>query len=1201
MEKLKQVLAQEDTVLFIGSGISIWSGLPSWSGMIEELALFVESAGAKADLVRAEAQKGDLLQAASYGFDKLTKQQIGEFIRVACRYGVAKPHEIHRKIVSLGPRCFVTTNYDDLIEESLRKWQPERFFRPPVTNRHLTETAEIVHARAIDFIFKPHGDAADSESIILTREQYRRLLPLGERQAALESLKMLLTSRPVVYLGFGLRDPDFIYVRDLLANTYKGGTRDHYAIMADVSDAESDYWRRNYGIHLISYATTERLDKTKDHTALLTLLDTLLEKATASPVTDGFDPNAPDVVLALARHGAGLARTPKINPEFKIRVHRESEKRSAFGIYGHPDRFTHCPVDEFLDNGPERALLIGLPGAGKTYSLRQAAARLAEKLHEVCLSEPFDEKGVIVPILADFKLYRGNLRELVSQMLPRSLPFEEVTRHFKVKVFLDSFNEMPRDYLESGSYESDFAKFTTSIGDASLLISSRTSDGLHKLGLPAYHLDQLDEEAVAAELQRMGIEIGGRFSLEVLSLLQRPFYFHYITSGAVRLPMEAHPRDFYQAFFENLRKAFITRFSGQFDIEKALSLAAYDALNRGEEAFSLSELLRILKTSAETVGLAHIDVRDVANWLVSSSVLIPHTGGRIAFVHQSVTEYLAATELARRYQASPNILKEKLSLTRWDQALFLTLSLLPSAQAEVFLQDVIKADFALALNAAKYLETGRDEIVSKLLCEIPERIGAEKSYDYKVERAVEYGLPLTDTQEPYLRTLIKCGDTLGAAAVSRLVTLKGAEVKDELLQLFVDHRGDFNFCRRMGETLRPFATDEDAKKIAAWADSIQEKVTPDSHDDDTGGFTSGAAEFLNGLDLSVIRREFFPRDESVEIPKIRALILCNILQDHHSTAALDFAGELLLRGVKGAAVAIYFISKFGKADFHLSWASFTSAHIDRLEPILDDSDESWKLLALKCLCARRPDLAEVVKHRASKKSGIEKASLLYCVSPADLTPVFQALGELIQMSDEERREQPIQILKYIALDWTGKEELFVQLLRLRDMQLASALIGGVIPPSLPTLGNLKVGPIDWWLEWMSAVPTSNTGYWFVNQLGGLFANHLNHAVQDKFVAEFNKSGSKFRWLLLQFVLPYRSDLTTEAFSEDAISFLLADLSRKASVPLLQGHLLGRTATEQFVTERLLPLLPGAKQPLLKNLHSVLEQAGSRHGRRYLLE
>ena len=119
MEILKKILAQEDTVLFIGSGISVWSGLPSWASMIEELARYVESAGANADLVRTEAQKGDLLQAASYGFDKLTKQQIGEFIRAACHYGVAKPHEIHHKVISLGPRCFITTNYDNLIEESL--------------------------------------------------------------------------------------------------------------------------------------------------------------------------------------------------------------------------------------------------------------------------------------------------------------------------------------------------------------------------------------------------------------------------------------------------------------------------------------------------------------------------------------------------------------------------------------------------------------------------------------------------------------------------------------------------------------------------------------------------------------------------------------------------------------------------------------------------------------------------------------------------------------------------------------------------------------------------------------------------------------------------------------------------------------------------------------------------------------------------
>lgn len=1203
MEKLKQVLRQEDTVLFIGSGISMWSGLPSWAGMIEELAAFVESAGAKADLVRAEAQRGDLLQAASYAFDKLTKQQIGEFMRGVCRYGIAKPHEIHQKIVSLGPRCFVTTNYDNLLEASLRIWQPDCFYRAPVTNRHLTETAEIVHARAIDFIFKPHGDAGDSESIILTREQYRQLLPQGERQAALESLKMLLASRPVVYFGFGLRDPDFIYVRDLLANTYKGGTRDHYAIMADVSDAESDYWRRNYGIHLISYPTSERSDKTKDHTALLELLDTLLKTEIPLPITPGFDPCSPDVVLALARHAAGLARSPKLTPEFQIRVHAEPGKRRGNGLYYRLDTFDHYSVGKFLSDGPERALLIGSPGAGKTYSLRQAAAGLAEKLHEACLSERFDEENVVVPILVDLKLYRGNLTELVSQTLPKTLPLDEVIERFKVKIFLDSFNEMPREYWESSHYESDFAEFVNMIGDSSLVISSRTRDGLTKLAMPVYCLDQIDETSVRAELQRLGIELEGRFKREVRQMLQKPFYFQYVTSGMVRLPKEAHPRDFYQVFFDNLCKAFATRFNGKFKIEKTLSLAAYNALNRGEEAFPLSELLRTLKTSAETVGLTNIDLGDIVNWLISSSILIPYRGGRVAFVHQSMTEYLAATELAWRYQEDPYILKEKLSLTRWDQALFLTLSLLPPTKAQVFLQDVIKADFALALNAVKYLEIGREEIVSKLLSEIPKQILTRRSTDFKIESALKFGFPLSEVHEPHLRTLIKCGSSLGAAAVSRLVALKGAEVKDELLQLLVDHSGDFNLCcNGIGRALRPFATKEDVKKIAAWADSIQSNVTPDSDDDETGGFTSGAAEFLASLDLSVIRREFLPRDKSVEITEIRGRILCNILDDRHSTAALDLAGELLLRGVKGAAFAIHRISEFAEPDSELSWASFTAGHVNHLEAIIVDSGESWGLHALKFLCAARPDLAEVVKQSALKKSGIEKAALLYCLSPAEFTPVFQALGELIKMSDEERRKQPIRILKQIDFDWTGKEDLFVRILRLRDMQLASALFGGSSPPRITNLGNLEIGPVDWWLEWMMEIleaDSTGTGYWFSDQLAGLFTMHLNKEAQDKFVAEFNKSGSKFRRLLLHFVLPHRSNITTEVFNEDAISFLLADLSREGSVFYFRGHLLGNTATEQFVNERLLPLLPGAKQPLRKNLHEVLRQAGSRHGKRYI--
>ncbi|WP_440217177.1 SIR2 family protein [Chromobacterium piscinae] len=1199
-----QVLAQEDTVIFIGSGVSLWAGLPTWGGMIEELAKFVEFNGGKADLIRSEARRGDLLQAASYGFDKLTKQQIGEFIRAACQYGRAKPHAIHEKIVSLGPRCFVTTNYDDLIEQSLRKWQPDRFYKPPITNRHLTETAEIIHARAIDFIFKPHGDAGDSESIILTREQYRQLLPQGERQSALESVKMILASRPVVYFGFGLRDPDFIYVRDLLANTYKGGTRDHYAIMADVSDAEIDYWRRHYGIHLVGYATTENPDKSRNHSELLTLLDTLLARRSAAVAPPAFDPKSPEVLLSLARHASALARMPKLTPEFSIRVH--SVRGKIDEIWPALDRFDHSPVDSFLASGPERVVLIGLPGAGKTYALRRAAARLAECLNEFCLAETFDISAAVVPVFVDLKLYRGNLSQLVSQTLPISLPLHELVRAFKVKFFLDSFNEMPREFWESGSYESDFQSFIKSFHQASVVIGSRTSDGLAKLDMPAYCLDQIDERDVTTELQRLGINIGGRFGKETRWLLQRPFYFQYVASGAITLPSEAHPRDFYACLFESTNNAFASRFGIKMNLEVPLATVAYESLNRGEEAFPIAELIDTLKTAVDSAGIVDPQPQDIVNWLVSKSVLLPYSGSRIAFVHQSVTEYLAASELAKRYLSDPQLLREKLTLTRWDQALFLTLSLLPSEHADLFLRDVIKADFTLALNAVKYLETGRDEIISSLLSEVPKYSHPETQHTWNIQAAIQFGLPITEVHELELRAILECGGSLGGAAVIRLVELRGEQIKDEILRLLFEKRSDFNFCvNGVGHALEPFASQQDASIIAAWADIIQSEISSDGHeDDDVTGFISGASEILSSLDLSVVRDALLPSEDGSAIPAIRASILCDVIRNHDSTDALNLAAELLLRGVSEACVAIYFLGKYHKNLSQLSWESFSEEHVRCFHDILETEGSSWALGVLKLLCGARDDLAELVEQIASHKLGIAKVAFHYCVSPTDLVPVFDALRKFTELSEEERNREPLHLLRQISLDWSGKGDLFVELLKARDRNLTQALMGGSLSVRPTNLGTIEIGMIEWWLDWMLEVVQDrcyDDSFWFAHQLGTLFANQLSQEKKNLFFDEFNKSNSIYRQLLLHFILPHFQESTTDFFNEDTISFIFADLNREGATKGFGRHLLGNAATERFVTERILPLLREAQPPLEGNLRVILSQAGSRHGRRYIVE
>src|SRR5262249_1508612 len=150
-----------------------------------------------------------------------------------------------------------------------------------------------------------------------------------EWQAALESLKTLLTSRPIVYLGFSLRDIDFLHLRDTIANTYKGGIRDHYAVMADVSREETEHWREHYGIPIGSYQTIEGRAGSRDHTPLLALLDSLKPRDARPAQELGFKPRSPQVVLALARYATALTLAKKANPEFQVRVTYDPGTRHA--------------------------------------------------------------------------------------------------------------------------------------------------------------------------------------------------------------------------------------------------------------------------------------------------------------------------------------------------------------------------------------------------------------------------------------------------------------------------------------------------------------------------------------------------------------------------------------------------------------------------------------------------------------------------------------------------------------------------------------------------------------------------------------------------------------------------------------------------------------------------------------------------------
>ncbi|QWV03967.1 SIR2 family protein [Pseudoalteromonas shioyasakiensis] len=1040
MDILKDVLKQDDTVLFIGSGISMWSGLPSWESMISQLCEFIEKNGRCASLVRSEAQGGDLLQAASYGFEQLTNLQVGEFIRASCKYGVAKPSIIHEKIVSLGPTSFVTTNYDNLLEESVRTWLPDKFFRPPVTNRHLTETAGIAHARSRDFIFKPHGDAGDTESIILTREQYRMLLPGGERNAALETVKLLLASRPLVYIGFGLRDPDFLYLRDLLANTYKGGVRDHYALMADVTENEVSYWRNNYGIHLVNYHTYEDENGKRSHQNLLTLLEQLQEcteaECSKGQTTELSQPFSPQNILSLARHAGRLLSFPLVNPELKIKA-----KLSQSGIDGEqPNKlnkysaFTEYSIDKVLGkDGPHKAIVTGLPGSGKSYSMKKSASVLAASLNSACLAEVFCPEDIIVPIYVDLKLYEGDIKDLVSKSLASSLSFDELDNRFKVRIFLDSFNEIPRNFIESGDYEKDIFNFIDNLNNSDVIIGSRTNEGLLKLNFPMYYLEDIDYSYVASEVESKGVSFDNRFKNEIISMLQKPFFFNLFVNGKVKLPEIFNPIDLYDSYFENIENAFSKNYGFHLDLRVCLSGVAYEALNNGLEAQPLQVLLHFLKNQLRKQDRSDVSETEIANWLVSIDLLIPYVNNKVAFFHQSITEYLAATELSRKYQNTPDVLTEILSHTRWDQALFFTLPLLSDEQSESFLEQVMEIDLCLAIKASKYIETGRSEIVKKLLGRIVSRYKVERYKFETIDRVMISSLIVDISHTDLLFEISEFNNSIGGAAIFLLDSIKGEELKDYFFELIYTHRHDYNFIANgVSIILKKYITKEDINKIQALINKVGSSETGEIKGDSLVAFVSGVSNLLSSIDLAVVKEILFNSKKN-NFPKLNGLILSNLLCEERSNEGLEFAVELLNYDFK-ASLSLYFICAFADEKC-LDFSIFKEEQLEKLIYYTLE-DESWAIRTIQIICANNSNFKSlVVKMIDTVENSYIKVALQSIISN-EPSLIIETMKGLSNEKTETLNSKPLHLFEEVEVDWAGHESDILEILSFGRVEIS---------------------------------------------------------------------------------------------------------------------------------------------------------------------
>ncbi len=197
-------------LLWVGAGMSVAAGYPTTDGLVRELcAAMPDVAGCTA---RPFTEVVDLYKS------RMGEQALAHFLN--CQIGVTRqPVAIHKYIADLASQEHLsgvyTTNYDDLIERSLRNEGVDVLTQPGEENLGLP----LSHpGRNRDFflISKVHGDGQSWKKAILSGESYENYYKRHPWMKV--QITRALCDHWVIFLGCSLQDPRLLSWLQELSN-----------------------------------------------------------------------------------------------------------------------------------------------------------------------------------------------------------------------------------------------------------------------------------------------------------------------------------------------------------------------------------------------------------------------------------------------------------------------------------------------------------------------------------------------------------------------------------------------------------------------------------------------------------------------------------------------------------------------------------------------------------------------------------------------------------------------------------------------------------------------------------------------------------------------------------------------------------------------------------------------------------------------
>jgi hypothetical protein len=212
-----QALLDGNAAVFAGAGLSIPAGLVDWKGLLKNIAR---------DIGLDVKKEDDLVSVAQFhvnergGRHQINQALIHEFARRA------KLTENHKILASLPVRTYWTTNYDMLIEESLK----EAGKTPDV--KMTVENLATTMPRRDAVVYKMHGDISQPDKAVVTKDDYESYAT--KRHLFSMALQGDLVSKTFLFIGFSFNDPNLSYILSRIRLLLGENRREHYCLLRKV-------------------------------------------------------------------------------------------------------------------------------------------------------------------------------------------------------------------------------------------------------------------------------------------------------------------------------------------------------------------------------------------------------------------------------------------------------------------------------------------------------------------------------------------------------------------------------------------------------------------------------------------------------------------------------------------------------------------------------------------------------------------------------------------------------------------------------------------------------------------------------------------------------------------------------------------------------------------------------------------------------